>query len=200
MGDHAGEALREACRTLSAILKHTLPEAAAEAPIPYTILVLGPVTKQYLATCTPLPEDEQEQLLANSSRRLVRLLVMVAEDPEYIRGSGLLERAIKEVVTLYHDPAGRMVAKIRPTNEYHEARLAIEWPQTFPDDWTEATVIAGDAAMGETGLFALTPTPNGDMRIEPLPNPGEAPGYTWGYSGSGPATVYEALVRRRIHT
>jgi hypothetical protein len=196
-GDHAGEALWDACRTLAAMLKPTRPEVAAETPIPYTILMLGPVTKQYLATCTPLPEDEQEQLLAKPSRRLVRLLVRVAEDPEDIHGD-LLGRAIREVMTLYRDPAGRMVAMIRPSNEYH--RLAIEWPQTFPDGWTEATVIAGDAARGETGLFALAPTPNGDMRIEPLPNPGEAPRYTWGYSGSGPATVYHALVRCALKT
>ncbi|MFF0366408.1 hypothetical protein [Micromonospora sp. NPDC005087] len=33
------------------------------------------------------------------------------------------------------------------------------------------------------------------MQVDPLPNPGSEPGYTWGYSGSGPRALYRALVR-----
>jgi len=40
----------------------------------------------------------------------------------------------------------------------------------------------------------LTPTPDGGMRVDPVPFPGGRPGYTWGYDGTGPSVLYCALV------
>lgn len=66
----------------------------------------------------------------------------------------------------------------------------------MPEVWTDQTIIAGDddGSPGEPGVFALTPA-DGGLRVDPLPNPGSEPGYTWGYQGTGPTTFYEALVR-----
>lgn len=181
-------AISFAATRLTQEVRRARPELGGLAPVTYRFAVYGPVAEQYLVSCTPV--GDQEALLLQPTRALARLLFQT-DDHDTIRKGSYLEEARETVDTLYRDPAGRLVAKFRPRNG--ETYIAVEWPRGLPTGWNDSTIIAGDEPNG--GLFAMTPGQDGNLRIEPVPNPGDDPAYTWGYTGTGPHTVYEALTR-----
>ncbi|WP_432830924.1 hypothetical protein [Dactylosporangium sp. CA-092794] len=158
-------------------------------------MLAGPVCQQYVDTLIPLPAEQVDAARAEPSRRLVRLITEDAPD-ETLHAYDLLRRDgghLADLVALFHDPAGRLVAELRPGTSGGPPRLAVEWPTSLPTGWTDTTVIAADQEQFEAGVFALTSTPDGGWRVDPVPNPGRQPGYTWGYDGTGPTTLYGAL-------
>ena len=110
-----------------------------------------------------------------------------------------MERNRDQLTGLWRDHAGRLVAELTEKSWDGHPLLDVEWPAGLPDGWTDHTVIAADAE-STGGVFALTPMPDGRLRADPLPNPGDDPGYTWGYSGTGPSNLYDALVRCALGT
>ncbi|MFH9968544.1 hypothetical protein ACH4PR_45860 [Streptomyces mirabilis] len=190
-----GEALWEAARSLAGHLVHYSPEDVFTAVNREHIGTAGPVAQDYRAQLTPLPEKTVAKLRAHPTRRLLRLLINDTHLPT-IKHYGFLEQALEELAHLYTDQAGRWVAEFQPGHSHiDDAKhpdLAVEWPTGKPPaGWSEQTVIAGDKS--SDGVFALTPTPDGGLRIDPLPSSGGATEYTWGYPGTGPGHLYDAL-------
>jgi hypothetical protein len=75
-----------------------------------------------------------------------------------------------------------------------------EWPVSLRTTaaWTDKTVLAGDDELGTvTTLLALTPTEDGQMRVDPVPLPPRADrdAFAYGYGGGTPGTTYRALLR-----
>ncbi|GAA2911289.1 hypothetical protein [Actinoplanes cyaneus] len=187
--DLYAEALYDTAGVIGARLRTSHPEVVFTADTVLRVDTAGPVTDQYLSTLTPLTEDERE----HPTRRLARLLC-AETNIDAIREHRLLDLAQAELEGLYRDQAGRLVARERPAYGDDSIELNAEWPTALPQGWTERTVIAADPHRPAL-VVALTPTSDGDLHVDPLPNPGGEPGYTWGYSGSGPRTLYQALVR-----
>lgn len=187
------EALYDTAATIGAKLHRSHPELVFAADTRLDLSTSGPVTEQYRSALTPLSDTERLQLLDAPTRRLARLL-LAETNIAAIRETGLLDRALGELAGLYRDPAGRLVALDRQRPGDDSLGIAAEWPTTLPTGWNERTVIAADPHRPAL-IVALTPTPDGELRVDPLPNPGGEPGFTWGYSGSGPRTLYQALVR-----
>ncbi|MBQ1076394.1 hypothetical protein KBX06_25025 [Micromonospora sp. C31] len=186
------DALWHTARLAGVALHRSHPEVVFTAPTRCTVSGVGPVLDQWRKTLQPLSDAERDRLLRAPTRRLARLLVLETHI-DTIREHGMIERAVAEVAGLYRDPAGRLVIEdSEPTPG--EASYSAEWPTNLPDGWGEQTVIASDGGR-PAAVFALTPQPDGRMQVDPLPNPGSEPGYTWGYSGSGPRALYRALVR-----
>jgi hypothetical protein len=154
------------------------------------ISTAGPVAQDYRAQLTPLPQQTVTKLRAKPTRRLLRLLTNETHLPT-LKHYGFLTDAVENQAQLYTDPAGRWVAEFK-LDEADHPDLAVEWPTGKPPaGWGEHTVIAGDKS--SDGVFALTPTPDGGLRIDPLPSFGGATEYTWGYPGTGPGHLYDAL-------
>jgi len=137
-----------------------------------------------------------EAELRTPTRRLLRLL-STETDAAAVRSDEVLDRIRSETTRLYQDPAGRLVAERAAGSHGGErVQLQIEWPTGLPpQDWSADTVIAG-----EDNVFALTPTPTGQLRVEPLPSGGGDTRYTWGSPGAGPLDLYQALVRGALRT
>ncbi|GAA4966584.1 hypothetical protein GCM10023334_087680 [Nonomuraea thailandensis] len=107
---------------------------------------------------------------------------------------GYIQQADAQVAGAWRDHADRLVVEFDSDYRSHGTAIAAEWPIGLPAGWTDATVIAADP-QASTSAFALTPMPDGNIRVDPLSNRGDEPGYTWGYRGGGPTTFYQALVR-----
>jgi hypothetical protein len=189
-------ALWAAARSLEARLHRTHPEVVYETVRQQVIEGDGQVAQAYRATLTPLEPAAQQELREAPTRRLLRLL-SPDTDVETVRKYQTLQRALAETTQLYHDPKGRLVAERTIASRRAErVQLQIEWPTGHPpQDWTADTVLAG-----EDNVFALTPTPAGELRVEPLPSSSGDTDYTWGYSGGGPTDLYRALVRGALRT
>jgi hypothetical protein len=195
-GEAYGEALYEAARMVGGMLYRSHSDLVFSEPVRENVNADGPVAQQYFKTLTRLPDAETAALLRRPTRRVVRLSIL-EQNVEALRKYGWVEKLPETIAALYRDPAGRLVAEYRRQHEREERSLFVEWPTGMPDDWTDATVIAADEREhgGASPVFALTPTADGGLRVEPLPNPGGEPGYSWGYGGGGPTTLYEALIR-----
>ncbi|MEV7817381.1 hypothetical protein AB0P05_43095 [Streptomyces flaveolus] len=186
-----GEALWEAARSLAGHLVRYSPEDFFTTVNRELISTAGPVAQDYRAQLTSLPQQTVTELRAKPTRRLLRLLTNETHLPT-LKHYGFLADAVENLAQLYTDPAGRWVAEFKPKEGDH-ADLAVEWPTGKPPaGWGEHTVIAGDKS--SDGVFALTPTPDGGLRIDPLPSSSGATEYTWGYPGTGPGHLYDALV------
>lgn len=194
-GEAYGDGLYEAAGLLSGLLYRTEPDLVFSEPVREHVEVEGPVAQQYLQSLTRWPDDQTKALLARPTRRLVRL-ALLEQNVAALRKYGWVDELPEKIVALYEDPARRLVAEYRPSRPDEPMTLAVEWPTGMPADWTDATVIVADhRPNGGAPVFALTPTDTGELRVDPLPNPGGEPTYNWGYGGTGPSTLYEALVR-----
>ncbi|MGS2644516.1 hypothetical protein [Streptosporangium sp. LJ11] len=187
-----GEALNDAVRTLGSLLYRQRPQLVFDATVRKLVTDSGPVVAQWRQTLTPVGEEELTSL--RGTRRFARLLtsdISPAAETEF----GSVREAQQQVAGVWRDQAGRLTVEF--AQERHDgagARLATEWPTGQPEDWNEYTVIAADPT-SNGAVFALTPTSDGQLRADPLPNPGGEPRYSWGYQGTGPATLYSAVMR-----
>ncbi|WP_406080112.1 hypothetical protein [Micromonospora sp. NBC_00858] len=189
------DALWHTARLAGVALHRSHAEVVFAAPTRCTVSGEGPVIDQWRKGLRRLSDVERDQMLAAPSRRLARLLVLET-NIDVIREYRMMDRAVSEVAALYRDPAGRLVVEDGDPAP-GETSYTAEWPTNLPDGWGEQTVIASDGGR-PAAVFALTPRPDGHMQVDPLPNPGSEPGYTWGYSGSGPRALYRALVRSAL--
>jgi hypothetical protein len=135
----------------------------------------GPVAERWRACLEPHPEPARVW----NTRRGRRLL-------------GFHKPA--EVHELLVDRVGRLVALMGWGEKYRA-----EWPVGLPTGWTKETVICGDHGEGNScgPLLALTRTPDG-WHADPVPAPPEPygfMGFIWGYGGTGPGVLYDALLR-----
>ncbi|MEV0237834.1 hypothetical protein [Nonomuraea sp. NPDC050786] len=189
--DPVAEALYEASRELASLLRTERPEVVFTAPVRHSFTAAGAVVEQWQHTLTPLTPEEAAAV--RGTRRFARLLTS-DPSPRTEEKFSFVRQADEQVAHLWRDHAGRLVVEFRPDDSRAPRRIAAEWPTDHPTGWTDATVIAADP-QASTSAFALTPLPEGTVRADPLPNPGGEPGYTWGYRGAGPRTLYQALVR-----
>ena len=186
--DPAADTFHEGAGMLAARLRATHPEIA-HAPVRQAVETGGPVTIQYLDSLTRLPDDETAAALAHPTRRIARLLTGANSTAEL----GDTLAAIDPPRALYRAPDGRLTAE-HTTDDDTLFDLAIEWPTGMPRGWTDDTRIAADPHSPAL-VVALTPHPDGGLHTDLLPHPGHDPGYSWGYSGTGPLTLYRALIR-----
>jgi len=186
-----GEALFEATSLLGWLLSSHRPELVFDATVRVVIICAGPVAEQWHQTLIPVAADEQAKLVA--SRRIARLLspdISPRTEEEF----GFVQKSRQELIGLWRDHAGRLVAELTERAWDGSPLLNVEWPTNLPHGWNDHTVIAADD-QSDGAVFALTPLPDGQLRADPLPNPAADPSYTWGYSGTGPSNLYDALVR-----
>ena len=102
------------------------------------------------------------------------------------------------VQAMFRDRDGRYVATIQTGGG--DIYGVAEWPCTLQvtAHWNDKTVIAGDDERGSTTtLLALTPTGDGQMRIDPVPMlpRGNSEAFAYGYGGGTPSSTYRALLR-----
>lgn len=138
---------------------------------------VGPVVDSWRQTLTEVDTAE-----ALRKRRVERMLN--GGDPA-------------QVVSAYRDPDGRYVLVCERRRE--QFALA-EWPVGLDvtRTWTEKTILAADRRQhGGTTLLALTPTEDGQMRVDPVPlEPhGDREDFAYGYWGGTPATTYVSIAR-----
>ncbi|WP_067826084.1 hypothetical protein [Actinomadura kijaniata] len=177
-----GDALEHAVRLLTIAAEGFDPVLAADSvQVEHGTLPGGNAGDIWLETLTAHPDPDQVW----KTRRGARLLATYgrAQDGE-----------------LFTDADGRLVVLL-PSPTGGRDFLA-EWPTGLPDGWNEHTVIAGDHGQGNTcgPPLALTRTPAG-WRAQLLPIPPHMPpitGFTWGYDGTGPAYLYDALMRAAL--
>jgi hypothetical protein len=139
----------------------------------------GPVVEAWFKTLTPVPDTA-------AALRLRRVKHLVRNHPA------------DSVQKIYRDSEGRYVLIIRLSSG--EDYSAAEWPAGLQvtSHLTDKTVIAGDDECGSTTtLLALTPTRDGQMRIDPVPMLPHTSSETfaYGYGGGTPTTTYRALLR-----
>ncbi|MFJ2081247.1 hypothetical protein ACIOBK_01755 [Micromonospora chokoriensis] len=195
--DPYGNALRHAILLLRGRLAATHPERVYTFPVTYSWPdAHGPICDEYRRHLTSLTPADAHGDPEHPTRRLVRLLTQDASDAA-IAHHQLLVNARERLVAIYRDPQGHLVAHLTAGFAHLDDELLIEWPTSMPPaGWTEQTVIAADETYSATGLFAMTPGPDGALLPpQPVPNPGDEPRYTFGYGGNSPAVVYQALVR-----
>jgi hypothetical protein len=97
------------------------------------------------------------------------------------------------------DVDGRYVIVVRFDNG--ELWFKAEWPVALDvvDTWTDETILAGDDTASTTTLLALTTTPDGHLRTDPVPLPKAGrDAFGFGYSGGGPSFTYTALLRAAL--
>lgn len=139
----------------------------------------GPVVEAWSKTLTPVPDTA-------AALRLRRVWRLIRDYP----ADGIQK--------IYRDSEGRYILVIRLASG--EDYSAAEWPAGLQvtSHWTDKTVIAGDDERGSTTtLLALTPTGDGQMRIDPvpmLPRMGSET-FAYGYGGGTPAGTYRTLLR-----
>lgn len=138
----------------------------------------GPVVDAWHKTLTPV--DDLDTVL-----RLRRVRRLVGDYPT------------DQVRQAYRDGEGRYVLVIGLSSGPWS--LA-EWPVslTATATWTDKTVLAGDDEQGTTTtLLALTPTDDGQMRIDPVPllPRSDRDAFAYGYGGGTPSTTFRALLR-----
>ncbi|WP_422742494.1 hypothetical protein ACN27B_29355 [Micromonospora sp. WMMD754] len=195
--DAYGAALHEAILLLRGQLAAGHPERVYTFPVTYSWPdAHGPICDEYRRHLTRLTAADPHGDPVHPTRRLVRLLTEDATDAVIARHH-LLDRARERLIDLCQDPDGRLVARLASGTSHLADTLLIEWPTGMPPaGWTAQTVIAADRTHCATGLFALTPGPDGALLPpQPVPNPGGEPGFTFGYDGASPAVLYRALVR-----
>ncbi len=195
--DPYAAALRQTILLLRGRLARDYPAQVYTFPIAYSWPdAHGPICDEYRRHLTRLTPADVHGDQDNPTRRLVRLLTEDASDAA-IAHHQLLDHARERLVGIYRDPEGRLVAHLTAGFAHLADELLIEWPTSMPPaGWTEQTVIAADETYSATGLFALTPGPDGALLPpQPVPNPGDEPRYTFGYGGNSPAVLYQALVR-----
>ncbi|MER7455626.1 hypothetical protein [Micromonospora sp. NPDC126480] len=190
-------ALHEAILLLRGKLAATHPDRVYTFPVAYSWPdAHGPICDEYRRHLIRLTPAEPHGDPDRPTRRLVRLLTEDAHDT-VVTGHQLLDRARQRLVNLYRDPDGRLVAHLAAGASHLADELLIEWPTCMPPaGWTAQTVIAADKTYSATGLFAVTPGPDGTLLPpQPVPNPGDEPRFAFGYGGNSPAALYQALVR-----
>jgi len=172
--------LRQAAKTAGTIrdLGHGYVPVADDGLLRYSGPWGGPVVDVWRKTLTPVTD-----LAAALRLRRVRRLVH--------------NYPIDDVREAYRDSQGRYVLVIRLSSEDWSSA---EWPAGLQvtSHWTDKTVLAGDDEHGTTTtLLALTPTDDGQMRVDPVPllprHNGDS--FAYGYSGGTPSTTYWALLR-----
>ena len=132
----------------------------------------GPVIDQWRQTLEPVPD------MALKTRRVRRLLR--SWDPE-------------NILEVLRGPGDIHVAVLK--NEHGDLYFEAEWPYDLPQGWNERTIIAADRE-SSGAVFALTPTPAGQMTVDPLPlESRKGPSFGYGYAGGSPYTLYQALIR-----
>ncbi|MEW2329417.1 hypothetical protein AB0880_16575 [Micromonospora chersina] len=196
-GDPYGDALCEAILLLRGRLAREYPERVYTFPVAYSWPdARGPIYDEYRRHLTRLTPAEAHGDPKRPTRRLVRLLTEGAAEAA-IAHHQMLDRARDRLVGLYCDPEGHLVAHLTAGVSGIADQLLIEWPTSMPQaGWTAETVIAADETYSATGLFAVTPGPDGTLLApQPVPNPGDGPRFTFGYGGNSPAVLYQALVR-----
>jgi hypothetical protein len=185
-----GEALDEATSLLGWLLRDQRPELVYDAAVPSVIELAGPVAEQWHQTLTPIPERERVQLAA--TRRVARL-ISPSISPRTEEEFHYVETNREKISGMWRDYAGRLVAELAERSGDGHPLLYVEWSTNLPRGWTDHTVVAADPESG--AVVALTPLLDGQMQADLLPNPGAEPSYTWGYSGTGPSNLYDALIR-----
>lgn len=100
-------------------------------------------------------------------------------------------------VQIYRGPAGRYVMVHPPRQD--QPWFAAEWPtsRAAVAGWTDKTMLVADNNANTTTLLALTPTPDGQMRVDPVPmpmNPARE-AFAFGYGGGTPSTTHLAILR-----
>ncbi|MGH3718693.1 MAG: hypothetical protein ACRDRI_07600 [Pseudonocardiaceae bacterium] len=87
----------------------------------------------------------------------------------------------------------------RPGAKDLEQRFGAEWPinRAVVDSWTDKTRLAADGGGGAVTLLALTPTDDGQLRVDPLPMPPHSgwDAFACGYAGGTPTMTYRAIMR-----
>lgn len=161
--------------------------AALEAVLDHTTIVpvsgpwSGPVVEEWQESLCQVADTEDALRL----RRVQNLLAPQAITAE-------------KVNEVYQDPAGRyVVVWTASTDRQH---VEVEWPASLDPvaKWTDRTVLAADHEHGATLLFALTPTPDGEMRVDPFPLPRRELGggaFAYGYPGGTPTSTFNAIAR-----
>ncbi|MGH3866378.1 MAG: hypothetical protein ACRDQ4_09640 [Pseudonocardiaceae bacterium] len=143
----------------------------------------GPVIDEWKATLTPV----EDVAVALRQRRVVELL----------GGDEPLDPSSVEAA--YRDPEGRYVV-ILPACGDNPPSFVAEWPASLDAvaAWNDRTVLAADHAHQATAILALTPTDDGQMRVDPVPLRGPRAygnAFAYGYGGGTPATTYTAILR-----
>jgi hypothetical protein len=167
-----GDAYETATGLLTWQLLRQRPAAATGRIEIYGDSYGGPVVDQWRQTLEPVPDTVLK------TRRVRRLLSTWDPDNllEVLRGPGDMH-----VVVL--------------KNEHGDLYFQAEWPYDLPQGWSERTIIAADHD-SSGAVFALTPTPTGRMKVDPLPlEPRTGPSFGYGYDGGSPYTLYQALIR-----
>jgi hypothetical protein len=172
--------LRSAARTagrIESVMRDYVP-VVDDGLLCYSSPWGGPVVEAWRKTLTPI-----EDIAA--AMRLRRVHRLAKDHP------------IEDVEAAYQDREGRYVLVIRYSSGL---RLSAEWPASLQvtTHWTDKTVLAGDDDEGTTTtLLALTPTEDGQMRIDPVPLPprSDREAFAYGYGGGTPVTTYLALLR-----
>ncbi|MGH7882963.1 MAG: hypothetical protein ACREN8_08670, partial [Candidatus Dormibacteraceae bacterium] len=188
-GDDLGRVLYEAIEQLAIRLLPHYPELGFAPIVRHLVKPIGPVFEQWKQTLTPISDKEVEELKA--TRRFTRLL---ADEIEPQVGDDFISKARECIGSCWRDPIGRLVVELQKTTSEGTTVFAVEWPTTLPHEWNEETILASDPEMSGT-LFAISSALDGNLRVDPVPNPGAEPNYSWGYEGTSPWNLYWALFR-----
>ncbi|MGH3829517.1 MAG: hypothetical protein ACRDRS_03545 [Pseudonocardiaceae bacterium] len=155
---------------------------ADDKMITYSAQWGGPVVDAWAATLTPV-DDRDAALRLRRVRRL------------------LGDTAPEAVHAVYRDNVGRyvLIEERHPGEKDPELRFGAEWPinRAVVDNWTDKTVLAADGGGGAVTLLALTPTDDGQLRVDPLPMPPRSgrDAFAYGYGGGTPTMTYRAIMR-----
>lgn len=198
--DQVGEVYTEAIALLSLQLKRqanhqrrgrvfsSVTVAELDAVLDQTLVSFsapwaGPVIDEWKATLTWV----ENAAVALRQRRVVDLL----------GGNEPVDPSTVDVV--YRDRDGRYVV-VFPSRGDNPPSFVAEWPASLDavTAWNDRTVLAADHAHQATAILALTPTDDGQMRVDPLPLRGHRAcgnAFAYGYNGGTPATTYNAILR-----
>lgn len=184
LDDPLGEVYEEAAEVLATQLRRaekghrgTYTELADTVTEIYSAPWDGPVVDAWRANLTAVDLEQARRL-----RRVQRLLADGYDDL---------------ALDAYRDVDGRYIVTMRLTGG--DLWFRAEWPTDLDvvGTWTDETILAGDESGSSTVLLALTSTPDGRLRSDPVPlqprNGHE--GFGYGYGGGGPAGTYLALLR-----
>lgn len=176
-----GEAYEEAIFLLRNRLRSTRPDVAFDDVEAYAGAWEGPVVELWQQSMTPVDDPAAALRTTRRGQRLAR------------------HADAERLVGMWRDAAGRYVAAFHPDIAGNPPAFVAEWPYAPPAGWSEQTVIAADPGTG--AVLAITPQPDGQSRVEPLPfEPDTGPAFRHGYSGGSPYSLYQALIRAAIGT